>query len=323
MLQRFRTAGLSLCILALLLAGCKNNQPGTISTLVVTFPPTSTLAPLYTTTPRYTATLPPSDTPIPSPTVSPVSTDIPPTDVPTITLTPTPGIQGTVNSDATIRSGPARTFSPTGPRTVSKGTLLTVLGVSSDGKYYNVRLDDGTEGWIAQNLLDVPDSATLTVLDAAAQTQMAQTVPNLPGTPGQWVAYHDPFATAGDVLAYCDAKGRARKTISTATGVTIWWSWFAKTQDQIQAHLNSAQYEVKVDGKLLDNWQNLHTDIVRQQGRLYVYWFVPLTGDFLSSGEHPIDFKLTWKAPISDGDLDYGPGTKHETDTGTCAYTIK
>jgi hypothetical protein len=318
--NRIRRFGLSLLFLSLGLAACKNNLPTPGAPAVVIIP-TNTLAPLYTTTPRYTATLPPSDTPIPTATTPPPppETDTPPTDAPTVALSPTPGIQGTINSDATLRSGPAKTFSPTGPRTLPKGTTLTVIGISSDKKYYNVRLDDGVEGWIAANLLDVPPDANLTVFDPAAQTQIAQTPAGL--SVGGTLPYHDP--TNSDVLAYCDQKGRARRTFAQQTAVMVWWSWYAKTQEQVQAHLDNAIYDVQIDGKSLDNWQNSHTDIVRQQGQLYVYWYVPLSGDALSSGDHKITYSLTWKAAISDGQNDFGPGTKQESNTGTCGYTIK
>src|SRR5579862_7835884 len=92
----------------ILLAGCKSNLP-TLPTAVVIAPPTSTLAPILTMT-QVTATLPPSDTPIPTITLTPSDTVEPPTDEPTIAVSPTPGIRGTVSQNATLRSGPAKSF---------------------------------------------------------------------------------------------------------------------------------------------------------------------------------------------------------------------
>ncbi|MFW5691354.1 MAG: SH3 domain-containing protein [Chloroflexota bacterium] len=146
-----------------LLAACDGDSSGEAAAV-----PTATLQPLVTLTPRPTATplitrTPlPTFTPIPSDTLTPSITPIPPTP------TPTPAITGIVGGSQRInfRAGPGRTEDVIGALT--PGTGLLILGQNFDGTWFNVRLEDGTEGWVSAGLIFV--EATRTPVPTATPT---------------------------------------------------------------------------------------------------------------------------------------------------------
>lgn len=117
--------------------------------------PTFTLAPIVTMTPRFTATPVPSETPIPTETNTPSPTPITPTPSDTFTPSPTPPVTGIVASLQTVnvRQGPGVEFSAI--RALVPGTGVEVLGQTEDGRWLNIKMDDGTEGWIATTLVRV------------------------------------------------------------------------------------------------------------------------------------------------------------------------
>jgi uncharacterized protein YraI len=300
---------------------------------VIVSVPTNTLAPIVSFTPKYTATLPPTETPIPSitPTASDTIPPEPPSDTPT--LTPTASTIGTVNftsPTANLRSGPGQQFGVI--IGLKAGTRLIVLGTDTTKGWYNIRLEDGSrEGWLASNLVTVSNAPTVPVLstddiirrtqDAGAQT----VVGTAGGTPGTPAAAHKPGVIGkNDVLAYCDSKtnGQPRKTLTAGSPVTIYWSWFAKTPEQLADHINYSNYEVLLDGQLLKDWRNYKTDVIKQQdGNYYVYWYLPV--GIPLPGDHKVEYKLTWQQMISDGYKQYGPTSDEEVDTGGCVFTIK
>lgn len=128
-----------------------------------------------------------------------------------------------------------------------------------------------------------------------------------------------------DVLAYCDnlAYGEpAPTTLAAGSTIDIWWSWYARTQDQIQDHVNNVVYEVTIDGVRLQNL-NLYRQRVRQEGdgNYYVYWYVPAGP--LTSGQHRIEYRVSWNTAISDGYDTFGPGTANPTQSGSCTFTVR
>jgi len=73
------------------------------------------------------------------------------TTVPATTTTPVDPNIATVTTDAlNVRSGPSTAFPVL--TTVPNGTQMTVLGRNPSNTWLNVRLDDGTEGWVTRSL---------------------------------------------------------------------------------------------------------------------------------------------------------------------------
>jgi len=126
------------------------------------------------------------------------------------------------------------------------------------------------------------------------------------------------------VLAYCDnpKNGEPRKTIPQGAPVTVYWSWFAKTPEQLADHVNYATYTVTVDDQQLTDWRNFKTDVIKlADGNYYVFWYVPI--GTLTPGEHKIAYNLQWSQQITDGFKTYGPGGAQAVDNGSCVFTVK
>lgn len=138
---------------ALLLAGCSADAPEqAVATL--------TLAPNVSRTPRFTATPIPSRTPLPTATFTPSQTLIPPTPSDTPVPTATPPILGSVNSlqSINVREGPGVNFGAL--VALRPATRVEVLGTNNDGNWLNVRMEDGSEGWVLANLIRIQPTAT-------------------------------------------------------------------------------------------------------------------------------------------------------------------
>ncbi len=150
-----RNKSLLIFVLIILLAGCNGNATEDIVTA-----PTATLAPIVSMTPRFTATPIPSRTPLPSATFTPSLTTVPPSSTNTFTPSPTPPIMGSVASmnSINLRTGPGVEFSAI--TALRPGTRLEVLGTNLEGDWFNVRMEDGTEGWVSSTLVRIQETPT-------------------------------------------------------------------------------------------------------------------------------------------------------------------
>jgi hypothetical protein len=130
-------------------------------------------------TPRFTATPIPTRTPLPTFTYTPSATPLSPTPSNTPTPSATPPITGIVASLQTVnvREGPGVNFGAI--RALVPGTGVEVLGQNDDGRWLNVKMEDGAEGWIAASLLRVNPTPTLfpTMTPSPDLTALAQGTP--------------------------------------------------------------------------------------------------------------------------------------------------
>lgn len=326
----------------LLVAAC-NTSPATFPTYVVVLPPTNTLAPILTQTPRFTATPIPSPTPLPTqpdaaaPTATP--TDLPPPPAASATPSPTPPIKAVIKQGANVvnlRSGPAQTSRLIG--SLKASNTVVVISYSSDQKWALVQLDDGTEGWVATDFLTLtsPD-ASVPVLSTADLTQRADlataqmlTSTAMAPTADGAIAVdttaptHVPrIDTRTDVLAYCDQRSDAvkNKEFKPNSRVVIFWSWIAKTPEQMKDHLNNVVYSVKVNGQLIGDWAKYSSPVTATGNGSYItYWFIPLGTP--ATGTYKIEYNVTWKMPVYDGVDNFGPGTDKPSETGTCTFRV-
>jgi hypothetical protein len=80
----------------------------------------------------------------------------------TATVEAAPSITGVVQSSQSInvRSGPGTNFQSI--KSLLPGTSVEVLGQNADGTWRNIRLSDGTEGWVSASLLNVEEAALAT-----------------------------------------------------------------------------------------------------------------------------------------------------------------
>jgi hypothetical protein len=340
--------GLFSVILAL--GGCNANFFDPPITKVVVIP-TNTLAPLVTQTQRFTATPIPTDTPIPSVTPLPpsdtpeASAPLPPPPDPGATAvvnapTPTPMIKGVVKPDANtinLRAGPGTNFRSIG--SLRPGNALFIVANSSDGKWSLIRLEDGTEGWVNSTFLTLTNpAATVPVLNTPELTQRAQQAtavvltqtafaPTAEGTivvDAAAPTRSPRINTATDVLAYCEQRPASdaprNKKFAANARIFVFWSWIAKTPEQMKDHLNNAVYRVKINGQEIGDWYKYATPVTRIGSDYIVYWFVPING--ATPGTYKVEFNVTWKTAINDGVENFGPGTEKPSESGTCTFTV-
>jgi len=116
-----------------------------------THTPTATqVPPTATPSATATATAPPTATP----TFTATATSTPSaTATPTVTASSTPTVFAVVRSQqrVNIRGGPGTRFAAIG--SLAPGSAVQVIGQSEEEDWYQVRLDDGGEGWISASLL--------------------------------------------------------------------------------------------------------------------------------------------------------------------------
>jgi len=359
---------------------------------------TATLPPLATFTPRYTATPVPTASPRPTFTETPSPSPVPPTPSDTPTPTPTPPVLGrvsTVQDAVNMREGPGVTF----PAIVgvTNNTDVVILAANEDRTWYNVRLEDGTEGWIAANLIFVlpsptpqptptapgvvveisgtplatallgglPVTATPSFTPAGQTAGSGQFPPRTPGTvsptptptltpprglniptitplpavtttagataaaqasparPAAGSGTPAPVVSGYDVLAYCEEFNQVPPPLGAGSTIDIFWGWIASTREYVQQHINNAIYEVRLDGRLLDNWRLFQGRITQQaDGNWSVYWYVPIS-EPLTSGQHTITYRVSWENPIFDGYQQFGPGTAVEFESGRCTIEVR
>ncbi|MBI1260051.1 MAG: SH3 domain-containing protein [Chloroflexi bacterium] len=138
----------------LILSGCNGSDAATevVATL--------TLAPNVSRTPRFTATPIPTRTPLPTLTFTPSETTIPPTPSDSPTPSATPPILGSVVSLQSInmRSGPGVGFSALSA--LRPATKVQILGRNNDGTWLNIRMEDGSEGWVSSELIRLQPTGT-------------------------------------------------------------------------------------------------------------------------------------------------------------------
>jgi hypothetical protein len=125
-----------------------------------------------------------------------------------------------------------------------------------------------------------------------------------------------------NVVAACDSVGAAPIPGSIVGGqrLSLVWSWYAQTQDQVRAYLDAAIFQVELDGQSPRVWlffTQTKVDAVNDDLPT-VYVFAPV--GVLPSGSHQAGVEVTWTRPISDGFDEYGPGTNFTSDGGSCRF---
>lgn len=144
-----------LLVVAMMILGACNPQEDAVANL-----PTSTFLPIPSQQPRYTATPESTRTPLPTFTYTPTDTPIPPTITNTPPPSATPTVSGIVQSlqRVNVRTGPGENYDFFD--SLAPGTGVQVIGQDPDGVWYNVRLEDGREGWVSSRLLFIPSEPT-------------------------------------------------------------------------------------------------------------------------------------------------------------------
>lgn len=332
---RWMTALLAL-IVVFAAAACEEANPDSAAPTAqngeVASLPTRTVKPIVSFTPRFTATPLPSMTFTPSATPRATNTPAPPTATPTEVPSPTPTASGEIRStqNVNLREGPG--LNSTIARTVPSGTEVGVVGMQNDAEgrlWYKVSLtdDDGEQQllWVLARLVQTDYE---TIIAQPLEVEVAQAEDS--GTDAEAAAEtpaDEPSVETGavegnrvEVLAYCRQKGVRAPAITTADSVYIEWSWFVSRPELMDQHLENVTYEVRLDGELLDDWEQYAEEVKQESGVWIVYWYYPVGR--LAAGDHQVSYRVTWDETITDGYANFGPGTTRESESGDCAFTV-
>jgi hypothetical protein len=127
--------------------------------------------------------------------------------------------------------------------------------------------------------------------------------------------------TPGVIFAECDRflSRAAPGLLYDNDNITIFWSWFAKTEQEVADHIAQAQYDVKLNRAPLG--PVIVSAITKRTQNFWVFYSVPIGP--LRPGNYGVEFRLNWKAKISDGFDDYGPGTKNQEVYSTCTFKVE
>ena len=125
--------------------------------------------------------------------------------------------------------------------------------------------------------------------------------------------------TPGLIFAECDAFPLAEPgLIYDNENVTIFWSWFTKTQEQMDQHIANAIYTVTLNTAQLP--MTTRTDPVLRSGNYWVFYTA--TVGQLRPGHYEVGYLLTWANPVNDGYGDFGPGTANPRQSGICNFDV-
>lgn len=132
----------------------------------------------------------------------------------------------------------------------------------------------------------------------------------------------DRVADPGLIFAECaDVDGADPGILYDTDEIRVFWSWYAKTAQQVQDHINTAQYSVTLNSLDIP----AETSEIKQiPGSLN--WWVFYTANFggkWEPGIYDIGFALGWSQAISDGYEDFGPGTANERLGSRCRFIVQ
>ena len=130
-------------------------------------------------------------------------------------------------------------------------------------------------------------------------------------------------ANPGLIFAECaDVEGADPGVIYNTDELVLFWSWFAKTAEQVQDHLLNALYKVELGGQTIPYWSVSEIKQVPGSLNWWVFYTVDL-GEKWTPGTYGINFAIRWANPISDGYEAFGPGTETELLDSGCLFTIQ
>ena len=123
----------------------------------------------------------------------------------------------------------------------------------------------------------------------------------------------------GVIFAECDQYPAADPgKLYDDDNIVIFWSWYAKTAEEVQNHIDNALYNVRfMNAPLIP----VQVSPIQKLGTNYwVFYTVPVGN--LSPGNYGVDFKLDWANQITDGYEKFGPGTNNISYHSTCTFNI-
>lgn len=125
--------------------------------------------------------------------------------------------------------------------------------------------------------------------------------------------------TPGLIFAECNAFPMALPGIIYDTDpITIYWSWFTRTDAQMEDHLAHSSYSVKLNQAPFPNV--VRSEIERRDGNSWVFYSASVGN--LAPGHYEVEYRLTWDQPVNDGYDDFGPGTENPIQANNCKFEV-
>ncbi len=125
--------------------------------------------------------------------------------------------------------------------------------------------------------------------------------------------------TPGLLFAECDEYPLALPgLIYDNDTVVVYWSWYTKTLEDMQQHIDNAIYVASINTARFNDVQR--TEPVRRNGNYWVFY--SFTAGQLRPGHYEVAYDLTWANPVNDGYDDYGPGTARPRESGNCNFDV-
>ncbi len=127
--------------------------------------------------------------------------------------------------------------------------------------------------------------------------------------------------TPGVIFAECNMYGNrsAPGILYDTDSITIFWSWYARTEAQVQDHIAKANYDIRFNTVPFNYVQV--SPIERRTNNYWVFYYSQLGR--LSPGTYGIEFRLTWDEVTTDGFAEYGPGTDNPEIYSNCTFQIQ
>lgn len=126
--------------------------------------------------------------------------------------------------------------------------------------------------------------------------------------------------TPGIIFAECNQYPQALPGLLYDTDeIILFWSWFARTPEQVQEHLNTVTYAVLYYDRI--ELPNITITPIQQIGNNYWVFYYSRLGN-LRPGRYFFNFKTRWSRAISDGYDEYGPGTDNPLIEGGCGFDV-
>jgi hypothetical protein len=127
----------------------------------------------------------------------------------------------------------------------------------------------------------------------------------------------------GLIFAECrDVPGADPGVIFDTDEIVVYWSWFAKTADQVESHIANSSYVVTLNGQPFPEVRVSPIQRITGSANYWVFYTVNL-GDKWQPGSYGINFALRWINTITDGYDNYGPGTENELLDSGCYFTVE
>lgn len=127
--------------------------------------------------------------------------------------------------------------------------------------------------------------------------------------------------TPGVIFAECNQNlpAAAPGLLYDNDNIVIFWSWYAKTEEQLYNHIQNANYGVTLNRAPLSG---VTVSQPTKRGDNYWVFYTAQIGN-LSPGNYGVDFKLDWDRAITDGYSNFGPGTEELGFTSSCGFRIR